>query len=80
MKKVIAEKGPEEVKRLQEISKRGSDTRAIEIHELAKKKLNLTPEEAVEYEVIYAQNKSKHDIWNDRKTFVRHLEKKRKQK
>jgi len=80
MKKVIAEKGPEEVKRLQEISKRGSQTRAIEIHELAKKKLNLTAEEEIAYEAIYAQDKSKKEIWNDRKNFVRALERKRKQK
>jgi group I intron endonuclease len=80
MKKVIAEKGPDAVKRLQEISKRGSQTRAIEIHELAKKKLNLTTEEEIAYEPIYAQDKSKKEIWNDRKNFVRALERKRKQK
>jgi group I intron endonuclease len=78
MKKVIAEKGPEEVKRLQEISKIGSQTRAIEIHEVAKKKLNLTPEEEIEYETIYKQDKPKKEIWNDRKNFVRALERKRK--
>lgn len=78
MKKVIAEKGPEEIKRLQNISKIGSQTRAIEIHELAKSKLNLTVEEEIAYEAIYKQDKPKKEIFNDRKNFVRALARKRK--
>lgn len=77
MKKVIQEKGTKEIKRLQTISRLGSERSAKVRHELTKKRLNLTPEQEVEYEAIYTQNNSPKEIYNDRKRFVRKLEKER---
>lgn len=78
MKKVIKEKGPEELIRLQEISRIGTQHAANRIHEMAKARLHLTRKEEIAYEAIYKQDKPKKEIFNDRKQFIRMLEKKRK--
>ena len=78
MKKVIQEKGPKEVKRLKKISVVGAEHSAKIRHELAKKRLNLTLEQEIAYEAIYKQNKTSHEIAQDRKRFVRVLEKARR--
>jgi group I intron endonuclease len=80
MQRSILEKGPEEVKRLKEISKVGANHSAEVRHKLAKKRLNLTTEQDVAYEAIYTQDKTSNEIAQDRKRFVRALEKMRKLK
>jgi group I intron endonuclease len=80
MKKIIQEKGPKETKRLKNISVVGAKRSAEVRRELAKKRLNLTPEQEIAYEAIYKQNKTPHEIAQDRKRFVRALEKARRTK
>lgn len=80
MKKVIKAQGSKGIKRLQKISVIGAKHSAEVRHELAKKRLNLTSEQEVVYEAIYKQNKTLHEIANDRKRFVRALEKARRTK